>query len=29
MAEIPEEIQAQWNRSIIPTDTQALTAVQN
>ena len=27
--EIPEEIQAQSNRSIIPTDTQALTALQN
>ena len=29
MAEIPEENQAQSNRSIIPTDTQALTALQN
>ena len=28
-AEIPEEIQAQSNRSVIPTDTQALTALQN
>ena len=28
-AEIPEEIQAQSNRSIIPTDTQALTALEN
>ena len=28
-AEIPEEIQAQLNRSVIPTDTQALTALQN
>ena len=27
--EIPEEIQAQSNRSVIPTDTQALTALQN
>ena len=29
VAEIPEEIQAQSNRSVIPTDTQALTALQN
>ena len=28
-AEIPENIQAQSNRSVIPTDTQALTALQN
>ena len=28
-AEIPEEIQVQSNRSVIPTDTQALTALQN
>ena len=28
-AEIPEEIQAQSNRSVMPTDTQALTALQN
>ena len=28
-AEIPEEIQAQSNRSVIPTDTQSLTALQN
>ena len=28
-AEIPEEIQAQSNRSVIPTDAQALTALQN
>ena len=28
-AEIPEEIQAQSNRSVIPTDTQALTALQS
>ena len=28
-AEIPEEIQAQSNRSVIPTDTQTLTALQN
>ena len=28
-AEIPEEIQLQSNRSVIPTDTQALTALQN
>ena len=28
-AEIPEEIQPQSNRSVIPTDTQALTALQN
>ena len=28
-AEIPEEIQAQLNRSVIPTDTQALTALKN
>ena len=28
-AKIPEEIQAQSNRSVIPTDTQALTALQN
>ena len=28
-AEIPEEVQAQSNRSVIPTDTQALTALQN
>ena len=28
-AEIPEEIQTQSNRSVIPTDTQALTALQN
>ena len=28
-AEIPEEMQAQSNRSVIPTDTQALTALQN
>ena len=29
VAEIPEEIQAQSNRSVMPTDTQALTALQN
>ena len=29
VAEIPEEIQAQSNRSVIPTDTQAHTALQN